>query len=215
MDGLHFSRRINLALSFCCDADLNCLRNGNTQGRQTCSLQQAINRLCVSSVHYPFEEGEPRMLPYLLKWKKVYDAIYWFRLKLAQAKGQVLLQTRQTRSCTARRHLNLKRSRKSRYSVSLRETAQAGPPTQPKQNCFDQLMCRENIHCNPWAQHEETVIHIGTRDLMRKVVKLTPRIDQKIPGSVTSRGSKKRSTSKEPHLQSRPVCPATIPTRRS
>ena len=38
------------------------------------SLQQSKNRLCVSSVHYPFEEGEPRMLPYLLKWKKVHDA---------------------------------------------------------------------------------------------------------------------------------------------
>ena len=66
-------------------------------------------------------------------------------------------QGRQTCFFAARRHLNLKLSRKSRYSVSLRETAQAGPPTQPKQkNCFDQLMCHENIHCNPWAQHEET-----------------------------------------------------------
>ena len=50
------------------------------------SLQQAINRLCVSSVHYPFEEGEPRMLPYLLKWKKVHDAIYWFRPETCSSK---------------------------------------------------------------------------------------------------------------------------------
>ena len=50
------------------------------------SLQQAINRLCVSSVDYPFEEGEPRMLPYLLKWKKVYDAIYWFPSETCSSK---------------------------------------------------------------------------------------------------------------------------------
>ena len=69
MDGVHVSRRINL------EFPIDCRRRSHCRA----SLQQAINRLCVSSVHYQFEEGEPRLLPNLLKWKKVHDAIYWFR----------------------------------------------------------------------------------------------------------------------------------------
>ena len=41
---------------------------------------------------------------------------------------------------------------------------------------------------------------------MRKVVKLTPKIDQRFQGVSQAEGQK-RSTSKEPHLQFRPVCP--------
>ena len=151
-------------------------------------LQQSLNRLCVSSVGYPFEEGKPRMLPYLLPWQNVYDAIFWYGMKPAQAKGLVRSQTRQTRSCTTRRHLNLKLSRKSRYSVSLRETTQAGPPTQPKQKCFNQLTWRENIHRNPWAQHEETHHRPGTPDAKCRQADTQNR--SKIPGTITNRGSK-------------------------
>ena len=143
-DGLHFSRRINPGLSFCCRRRSH-YRRKRKQARTTnvllCS-NQSINRPCVSSVDCAFEEGKPRMLPYLLKWKKSVRCDLFVRPELAQGKGLILLQNRQTGSCTARRHLNLKLSRVHPHSRS--------------KNASNEMMWRENIHRIPWAQHEET-----------------------------------------------------------
>ena len=138
MDGVHFSRRINLELTIDCRRRSHCRRKRKQAGKTNvllCSKQSIVHAIPPSIIHLKKES----LVCYhtCSSGRKCTIRSIGFGLKLAQSKGLELLQTRQTRSCTTRRHLNLKLSRKSRYSVSLRETGQASPLTQPKQTCVN------------------------------------------------------------------------------
>ena len=121
------------------------------------SLHQATNRLCDSSVDYPFEEGEFCALPYLLKWKKVYDATYWFRPETCSCKRtsayadstNEILYHKKTHESQAVEKVTLQ------CKFARDRSGQSTDTTEAK-TFFNQLMWRQNIHRNLWAQHEET-----------------------------------------------------------
>ena len=117
MHGLHSSRRITLGLSFCCRRRSHYWTKRKQAGKTNvlvCSNQSIVYAFPPSVIHLKKESLV------CFQWQEVYDAIFWYGMNLVQAKGLVRSQTRQTRSCTTRRHLNLNLSRESRYKISLR-----------------------------------------------------------------------------------------------
>ena len=164
-------------------------------------------KVCVSSVRYLFEEGEPRMLPYLLKWKKVYDAIYWFPSETCSSKRTSTFADSTNEILYRKKTLEPQAVPKVTQQCKFceRPLRRVHRPNRSKTVSINCCAARTFIAILGLSTRRP-VIDSARRDLMRKVVKLTPKIDQRFQGVSQAEGQK-RSTSKEPHLQFRPVCP--------